>query len=431
MTTLPTPPAGPHVVVLGAGFAGLECVRRLRGSGARITLVDRQNHHLFQPLLYQVATAALSVPDIAQPVREIVRDRPDVTVLMDEVLEIRPGEKRVRLRERAEPLAYDVLVVALGAKTNFFGRDDWAAHCVGLKSLDDAQRIRRATLLAYEQAEELAGIDPTLEAQLLTTVVVGGGPTGVESAGAFAELARQNLAGDFRHIRPEDTRVLLVEASDRLLRAFAPETAANAKRQLEELGVEVRLNTKVTDIQPHLVVLGEERIPCNLILWMAGVGGSPLARQLGAPLDRAGRVLVGPDFTVPGHPEIFVVGDLAALNDVAGKPVPGTCPGALQAGEYVAKVLRARWRGQTTPPPFRFFDKGSMATIGRARAVAEVGKLRLSGFPAWLAWLFVHLIFLIGFRNQVAVFWQWVWSYVTYRRGARIVTGQDASFQVR
>jgi len=420
--------ATPHIVVLGAGFGGLTFCQSFRDPRARVTLVDRQNHHLFQPLLYQVATAGLSAPEIAQPVRSILRDHPNVNVRLDEVNAIDLAARRVQLA--SGPVHYDYLVIALGGVTSYFGHPEWERHAPGLKSLDDALRIRREVLLAFERAENEP--DRAEHDRLLTIVVVGGGPTGVELAGAFAELARHVLRRDFRHIDPGEARVILLEGGDRVLAHLAPDLSASAQQQLESLGVEVRLRAKVSNISEGLVELGDgTRIEAANIIWAAGVSASPLTRSLGLETDRAGRLKVQSDLSLPGHPEVFAIGDLALVLQQNGTPVPGVSPAAIQEAQHVARIigdeLAAPGAGHAPRPAFQYWDKGSMATIGRSAAVAEIGEIRFSGFPAWLAWLFVHLIFLVGFRNKLAVLLQWFYSYCTYRRGARIVTSNGAT----
>lgn len=414
-----------HVVVLGAGFAGLKFCRAFRPRHAQVTLVDRQNHHLFQPLLYQVAAAGLAAPDIAQPIRMILRDCPNLRVLMAEAREIDLPARRVR-HDRGE-LGYDYLVMAVGGRTSYFGHDEWARHAPGLKSLDDALETRRRLLLAFERAE--TETDEQRRQELMTLVIVGAGPTGVELAGAFAELARTVLPHDFTHIDPRHARVMLVDAAPRVLPMFPEPLSAKAQRQLEKLGVEVRLGVKVQNVAPNEIDLGDERIRAGNIFWAAGIAASPLAAQLGAETDRAGRVKVQPDLSVPGHPEVFVLGDLVSLVDPNGVAVPGVAPAAMQMGEFAAGVvtreLSARAQGQAAParPAFIYRDKGSMATIGRSAAVAAVGRFRFSGFTAWLAWLLVHLMFLVGLRNKLSVASQWIYSYLTYKRAARVITG--------
>ena len=412
-----------HVVVLGAGFGGLTFCETFRQPHARVTLVDRQNHHLFQPLLYQVATAGLSAPEIAQPIRSILSDQPHVTVLLDHAVDFKLAEKQVVLGSGA--LSYDYLVLALGGATSYFGHPEWEQFAPGLKSLDDAMRIRSHILLAFEQAEnepDTAGHD-----RLMTIVVVGGGPTGVELAGAFAELTRTVLQKDFKRINPAQARVILIEAGPRVLTQFTPGMSADADRQLKELGVEVRTNTKVKSITQGRVELEGETISAENIIWAAGVSASPLTQKLGTELDRAGRVKVKPDLSLPGHPEVFVIGDMALVLEADGKPVPGVSPAAMQMAGHVARIIEdeiaAPAPGHAPRPMFKYWDKGTMATIGRSAAVAKIGGLEISGFPAWLAWLGVHLIFLVGFRNQLAVLLQWTYSYFTYKRGSRIITG--------
>ncbi|MEW6305012.1 MAG: NAD(P)/FAD-dependent oxidoreductase [Verrucomicrobiota bacterium] len=414
---------GPHIVVLGAGFGGLTFCQKFNHPPARITLVDRQNHHLFQPLLYQVATAGLSAPEIAQPIRSVLADQPNVTVLLDNVTGFNLAAKQVVLEH--DTLSYDYLVLALGGATSYFGHPEWEQFAPGLKSLDDAMRIRREVLLAFEQAENAR--DQAEHDRLMTVVVVGGGPTGVELAGAFAELARHVLRDDFKRIDPAQARVVLIEAGPRVLGTFSPELSASAEQQLAELGVEVRTNTKVKSITKGRVELENGVIEAGNILWAAGVSASPLTKKLGVELDRAGRVKVHPDLSVPGHPEVFAVGDIAFVPDENGKPVPGVSPAAMQMATHVARIIEddLALAGRGPRPPFKYWDKGTMATIGRSAAVAQMGRFEFSGFPAWLAWLGVHLIFLVGFRNKLAVLLQWAYSYCTYKRGARIITGLE------
>jgi NADH dehydrogenase len=412
--------AAKHIVVLGAGFGGLEFCKQFQSPEARITLVDRTNHHLFQPLLYQVATAGLSAPDIAQPIRGILSGQPNLTVLLENVLDIRLDQKQVVLSEST--LTYDYLVLALGGCTSYFGHPEWEPFAPGLKSLADAVHIRSQVLLAFEHAETEAAPDDLQ--RLMTIVVVGGGPTGVELAGAFAELARHVLRRDFRRIDPAHARVILIEAAPRILGNLSPELSASGQRQLEHLGVQVRLNTKVKSISQNRVELDNgETIHAANIIWAAGVSASPLTKKLGVELDRAGRIKVNPDLSVPGHPEVFAVGDLALVPDENGKPVPGVSPAAMQMAAHAARIIENEqaFAGAVARPPFRYWDKGTMATIGRSAAVAQVGRFEFSGFSAWLAWLVIHLIFLVGFRNKIAVLFQWFYSYVTYKRGARIV----------
>jgi NADH dehydrogenase len=413
----------PHIVVLGAGFGGLYFAKAFPSRLARVTVVDRQNHHLFQPLLYQVATAGLAAPDIAQPIRSILRKKPNLTVLMAEVRRVDLGARKVELDNGV--LEYDWLVIALGGQTSYFGHPEWEEHAPGLKSLDDAVRLRRHVLLAYEQAERET--DAARRAELMTTVVVGGGPTGVELAGTFAELARTVLYRDFDHIDPRQARIILVEGGDRVLGTFPPDLSQSALKQLQKLGVEVRLKTKVTAIRAGEVELDGQSMRAGSIIWAAGVGAVGLTRSLGVPVDRAGRIQVRPDLSVPGHDRVFAIGDLATLTDAKGQVVPGVAQGAMQGGTHVAKVIAHEIEtGPRSPaerPAFAYWDKGNMATIGRSSAIAQIGRMHLSGFPAWFTWLVIHLVFLMGFKNRVSVFIQWVWSYLTYRRGARIIMG--------
>jgi NADH dehydrogenase len=413
------------VLVLGAGFGGLTFCQAFRHANASVTVVDAQNHHLFQPLLYQVAAAGLSAPEIAEPARSILSRRKDVTVLMDKATGFDLAARRVHCE--GHTLDYDYLVIALGGVTSYFGHPEWAEFAPGLKSLDDALRIRRQVLLAFERAENEA--DPAVRGRLMTLVVVGGGPTGVELAGAFAELARHVLRRDFRRIDPGQARVVLIEAGPRLLPQLPESLSASALRQLERFGVEVRLNTKVAQIRRSEVELaGGQVLAAENIIWAAGIAANPLATQLGTECDRAGRVKVLPDLSLPGRSNVFVIGDLAAVNDGRGKPVPGVSPAAMQMARHVARLVQHELDSTATAvaprPAFRYRDKGTMATIGRSAAVAKMGRLELSGFPAWLAWLFVHLLFLIGFDNKLTVLIQWAYSYFTYKRGARIITGE-------
>ena len=406
----------PHVVTVGGGFGGLWATRALRRAPVRITLVDRCNHHLFQPLLYQVATAGLSAPDIAAPLRHILRGQRNVTVLMQEVTGIDAAAHRLTLRDGPD-LEFDYLVLASGAGHAYFGHDEWATHAPGLKTLDDALQIRQRILAAFERAE--VSTDAAARAALLTFAVVGGGATGVELAGTLAEIARHTLRHEFRRIDPAASRVLLLEAGPRLLPAFAPELSANARRKLMDLGVDVLTGRAVSVIDAGGLQVGDERIAARTVIWAAGVAASPLARSLGVPLDRAGRVLVSPDLSVPDHPQLFVVGDLAAvLQD--GRPVPGIAPAAKQMGRHAAAMILARIRGGATRA-FRYRDHGNLATIGRMAAVVQMGRLRLTGVAAWWFWLLAHVYFLIGFRNRLVVLINWFWAYWSYQRGARII----------
>ncbi|HEX7119860.1 MAG TPA: NAD(P)/FAD-dependent oxidoreductase [Longimicrobiales bacterium] len=410
----------PHVVILGGGFAGLRCARALRRAPVRITLVDRSNHHLFQPLLYQVATASLSPADIASPIRSILKRQANVEVWMGEVVDVDVERRIVRLDDGE--LSYDYLVVATGVTHAYFGRDDWAPLAPGLKTVDDALEIRRRFLLAFETAEREA--DPEARRRLSTFVIVGAGPTGVELAGAMAEIARQVMPNEFRSIDTATARILLVEGADRVLPGYPPSLSEKARRQLERLGVEVRTGARVTEIENGAVRIGDERIEAGNVFWAAGVAASPVGARLGAETDRAGRVKVAPDLSVPGHPEVFVAGDLAAV-EKDGRPVPGVAPAAIQMGRHAGRAIRAAVAGRERPP-FRYFDKGSLATIGRAAAVAEIAGLRLAGLVAWLVWVFVHILYLIGFRNRLVVMIQWAWAYLMVKRGVRLITGGRA-----
>jgi NADH dehydrogenase len=415
----------PHIVVLGAGFGGLEFCKRFDDQTARITLVDRTNHHLFQPLLYQVATAGLSATDIAQPIRSILSDRPNITVLLDEVESFDLAGKKVVLKENT--LSYDYLVLALGSCTSYFGHPEWEAFAPGLKTLEDAMRIRSRILRAFEQAES----EPSGAAHewLMTIVVVGGGPTGVELAGAFSELARHVLKADFRRIDPAQAQVILIEGAPRILERVSPSMSASALRQLEKLGAHVRTGTKVRNITEGRVDLENgETIRAANIIWAAGVSATPATKKLGVELDRGGRVKVNPDLSVPGHPEVFAIGDMALVLERDGSPVPGVSPAAMQMGTHVAHIIENEiaFPGGLERPAFKYWDKGTMATIGRSAAVAKVGRFEFSGVTAWLAWLVIHLIFLVGFRNKISVLFQWFYSYVNYKRGARIITSPEA-----
>jgi NADH dehydrogenase len=408
----------PHVVIVGGGFGGLYAARALAGQAVRVTLLDRRNYHLFQPLLYQVATAALNPSDIAAPLRSVLRRATNVTVFLASVERVELAGRRVVL-ERGE-IGYDALVLAAGASHSYFGHDDWEVFAPGLKTLEDALEIRRRVLLAYEAAErELDGAE---QRALLTFVVIGGGPTGVELAGALGEISRQTIARDFRLIDPTKARIILLEGGPRILPTFPESLSRSAENALRRIGVEVRTNAIVTRVTADAVWLGGEQVRARTVLWAAGVAAAPLARTLGASLDRSGRVLVEPDLSVPGHPEVFAIGDLCAFLHQTGAPLPGVAPVAIQQGRAVADNVQRRLRGQPTRP-FRYRDKGSMATIGRAAAVAVVGRFRLSGLVAWLAWLLVHIMFLIGFRNRLLVLFEWAWAYVTWHRGARLITG--------
>lgn len=414
--------------MLGGGFGGLAFGRAINTDMAEVVLIDRQNHHTFQPLLYQVATAGLAVPDIAHPIRSIFRKKQGIDVWLDEALSIDPKNKLITLRDH-NSLFYDYLVVGVGARTNYFGHEEWGKFAPGLKTLDDAAVIRQRILYAFEQADLVD--DPVERAKLMTIVVVGGGPTGVELAGAFAELSRSVLRRDFRHIDPKQARIILLEVGDRILQPFHPNLSAQALQQLESLGVEVRLGVKIEDINADGVLLEDDRIEAENVIWGAGVRASRLCASLPGEKDRAGRIKVEPDLSIPGHPEIFAIGDIVNLVDDRGKPVPGVSPAAIQMGQHVAKTLNRELAGKTAKrKPFRYLDKGTMATIGRSKAVADIRGLRFSGFPAWFAWLAVHLIFLVGFRNRISVFISWIYNYFAYRGGARIITGMDQTFRL-
>jgi NADH dehydrogenase len=414
----------PRVVIVGGGFGGLSAAKSLAHAPFEVTLIDRNNHHLFQPLLYQVATAALSPADIAAPIRSILGRQRNVRIMLAEVSGIDTARKEVIADGRR--VGYDYLVLATGARHAYFGHDDWAIFAPGLKTIDDATYLRRRILLAFERAENET--DAEERRRLTTFVVVGGGPTGVEMAGAIAELAKRALASDFQSIDPLCASIILVEAAQRVLTPFDPLLSDKARLSLEQLGVEVRLGVSVTDCSCEGVRLGDEFIPTRTIVWAAGVMASPAGRWLGAEIDRAGRVKVRADLSVPGHPEVFVIGDTAAVADTNGVTLPGVAPVAKQQGHYVARALTARHQGRTAAV-FRYRDFGSLATIGRSRAVAQFGKLRLSGFPAWVLWSVAHVYFLIGFRNRFVVALNWAWSYVTFQRRSRLITGLYARLE--
>jgi NADH dehydrogenase len=445
----------PHVVILGGGFGGLDAARALDGAPVRVTLVDRHNYHLFQPLLYQVATASLSPADVASPIRWILRRQQNVQVLLAEARDIEPDQRCVRYfdgshdptdagsdgpaeagsdgpAEAGHYIRYDFLIMATGSTHAYFGHPEWAARAPGLKTLDDALEIRRQVLLAFEAAERET--DPDLRARLLTFVIVGGGPTGVELAGALAEIAKQSLVRDFRSIRPESAKIILLEGSPSVLSAFPETLRVAARGALEKLGVDVRTESMVTAVDDQGVLwrqasagpsVASERIAAETVLWAAGVAASPLARSLGAPLDRVGRVLVEPTLRVPGRPEVFVVGDLCALEQ-DGKPLPGVAQVAMQGGAHAGRNVLRAIRGEALVP-FRYHDYGNAATIGRGSAVVEMGSIKVSGLPAWLFWLFLHVFWLIGFRNRLAVMSEWAWAYLTFQRRARLITGEKLS----
>ena len=412
----------PRVVVVGGGFGGLQAARKVARQPVRVTLIDRKNHHTFQPLLYQVATAGLSPGEIAAPIRGVLRGR-NIEVLLGEVQDFDLTRHVVKLPDQDVP--YDYLIVASGASHAYFGHDEWEPLAPGLKTIEDALEIRRRVLLAFELAERVAASDKDQGEPShvqLNFVIVGGGPTGVELAGTLAEIARKVLADEFHAIDPKNTRIVLLEGGPRVLPAYPEDLSRSAEEQLRHLGVEVQTSTMVTGIEPAAVLIGKTRIPAAVILWAAGVAASPLGKKLGAPVDRAGRVPVNPDLSLPGHPDVFVIGDLAALKDENGKMLPGVAPVAIQEGKATARNIARDLKGEPRKN-FHYIDKGSLATIGRAAGIAQFGKLHISGFIAWLSWLFVHIFFLIGFRNRVLVFIQWAWSYFTYERGARLITG--------
>ncbi|HJT61752.1 MAG TPA: NAD(P)/FAD-dependent oxidoreductase [Burkholderiales bacterium] len=404
--------SSPRVLILGCGFGGLWAAQALRKAPVQVTVLDRTNHHLFSPLLYQVATAGLSAPSVAGPIRHILADQRNTTVLMGEARSIDVDKKSVLLEDGSR-IAYDYLIVATGSTHSYFGHDEWAPLAPGLKTLEDALEIRRRVLLAFERAEREA--DPAKRAAWLTFAVIGAGATGVELAGTFAEIARHTLRGEFRRIDPHSARVVLVEGTDRVLPVYPPDLSRKAQLQLERLGVTVWVNRRVTQVDETGIAMGDERLSCKTVIWAAGVAASPLGASLGAPLDRAGRVRVEPDLTVPGHPEIYVAGDLAAIEGV-----PGIAPAAKQMGRHAGRNLILFLKNKKTIP-FRYRDYGQLATIGRNAAVAVMGKLKLSGFPAWLVWLVAHIYFLINFRNRVIVLIDWGWAYLTYQRSARII----------
>jgi NADH:ubiquinone reductase (H+-translocating) len=454
-----------RVVIVGAGFGGLNAAQALASASVSITVIDRKNHHTFQPLLYQVATAGLSPGEIAAPIRSILHRHKNVEVLMAEVtgfdLERRVVQTAVQAdsqnaaQNENQEIHYDSLIVAAGASHAYFGHDEWEAYAPGLKTIEDALEIRRRVLLAFELAERRASAGENHDSEShdsdpLNFVVVGAGPTGVELAGTLAEICRHALAQDFRSIDPRRTHIRLIEGGPHVLPAYPEDLSRSALKQLQRLGVEVLTSTMVTNVEPGVIYMSDtaggrtqgrapDRTKMNaaVILWAAGVAASPLGKKLGLPVDRAGRVLVNPDLSLPNHPEVFVIGDLAALKDASGKLLPGVAPVAIQEGGYVAKLIRRELKSGARSssrqggsaevrPPFRYFDKGSLATIGRSAAIAQFGKIHISGFIAWLAWLFVHILFLIGFQNRVLVIIQWAWSYFTYERGARLITGSTS-----
>jgi NADH:ubiquinone reductase (H+-translocating) len=407
----------PSVVIVGCGFGGLEVAKKLGRENVRVTVIDRTNYHLFQPLLYQVATAALSPADIAAPARGILSKFKNIEVILAEVQSVDVDLRKIRLVERE--IDYDFLVLATGARHSYFGHPEWELLAPGLKSLEDAIEIRRRILLAFEYAEKIT--DEAARRAAMTFVIVGGGPTGVEMAGAIAEIARYTLARDFRHIDPSQTRVILVEGESRLLSAFPEDLSAKALKQLVDLGVEVRTGIHATNLTASGLQVGDEFIACRVKIWAAGNYASPIGRTLGAPVDSAGRVMVNNDLTIPGCPEVQVIGDLANFPHQTGQPLPGVSPVAMQQGRHAARNILAMIEGRK-PQRFWYWDKGSLATIGRNKAVADLKFIHLSGWLAWLAWLFVHIVFLVGFRNRLVVLLQWAWSYVTFNKGARLIT---------
>ncbi len=414
----------PKVVIIGAGFGGLTAAREVSRLPVDVTVLDRKNHHTFQPLLYQVATAGLSPGEIAAPIRWILRDRSNIEVVLEEAAGFDLAHKQVMAGQQT--FDFDYLIVASGATHAYFGHEEWAPLAPGLKSIEDALEIRRRVLLAFELAEREA--EQGHVATPLQFVVVGGGPTGVELAGTLAEIARHAMTNQFRKTKPEQSRIILIEGGPRVLPAYSDHLSRKAEEQLQRLGVEVRTSQMVTGIEPGAVWVGGDKTSAAVVLWAAGVAASPLGRMLGVPVDRAGRVLVHPDLSIPGHPEVFVIGDLAALADEKGKMLPGVAQVAIQQGKWAAQMIARDFAGQpqTAPrPSFHYHDKGSLATIGRAAAVAQIAGLELSGYFAWLAWLFIHILFLIGFRNRMVVMINWAWAYLTYERGARLITGRN------
>jgi NADH dehydrogenase len=410
-------PKKPQVIIIGAGFGGLEAAKKLACKDVRLTIIDRTNYHLFQPLLYQVATAALSPADIAAPIRGILSKCRNVEVVLAEVESVDVETRKVKTKDRV--FDYDYLIIATGARHSYFGHDEWEKLAPGLKSLEDAVELRRRILLAFEFAEKTT--DEAERNAAMTFVVIGGGPTGVEMAGAIAEISRYTLAKDFRHIDPSKAQVILIEGNPRLLVAYPPDLSESAKKQLAELGVDVRTGARVTDITESGVKLDGEFIPCRVKIWAAGNTASFVGKTLITPVDRVGRVIVNDDLTIPGHPEVQVIGDLANFSHQTGEPLPGVSPVAMQQGRHAARNILRMIRGRN-PRPFHYFDKGSMATIGRNKAVADLKFFHLSGLFAWLAWLFVHIIFLVGFRNRLLVLIQWAWAYLSFDKGARLIT---------
>jgi NADH dehydrogenase len=408
----------PRVVIVGAGFGGLEAAKKLACKDVHVTVIDRTNHHLFQPLLYQVATAALSPADIAAPIRAVLSKCKNMEVILAEVRSVDVDAKKVKMSDGTE-LDYDFLVLTTGARHSYFGHYEWEKLAPGLKSLEDAIEVRRRLLMAFEYAERIT--DEAARRAAMTFVIIGGGPTGVEMAGAIAEIARHTLAKDFCHIDPSQARVILVEGDPRLLATFPEDLSASALKQLVDLGVEVRTGARATDLTETGVQVGDEFIPCRVKIWAAGNNASFVGKTLGVPIDRVGRVMVNDDLTIPGHPEVQVIGDLANFSHQTGQPLPGVSPVAMQQGRLAARNILAMIDGHKRQR-FYYWDKGNMATIGRHKAVADLKLVHLSGLPAWLAWLFVHLIFLVGFRNRLLVLFQWAWAYLTFNAGARLIT---------
>ena len=412
----------PHVVIIGGGFGGLSAARALRTANVDVTVIDRTNHHLFQPLLYQVATAALSAGDVTAPIRHILRKQANTRVLLAEVRDIDPAAHTVTIDYPDRRISYDYLIVAPGSRHAYYGHDEWEPFAPGLKAIEDAAEIRRRFLLAFERAEK--SDDPLEQEALMTFVIVGGGPTGVELSGAFPTIARKALYPDFRNIDTRKSRVILLEGGPRVLPSFPERLSEIAKRSLEEIDVEVRTNSIVTRVEPDAVYIGEERIPTRTVFWAAGNAASPLGATLGAPLDRVGRVMVEADLSIPGHPDVFVIGDMALVVREDGRPVPGVSPAAMQEGRTAARNIR-RMIGKRPTIPFKYRNKGDLAVIGRSRAIADFGKVQFSGRIAWLLWLFVHIMYLVGFRNRISVFVQWAYSYLTYQRGVRLITSTE------
>jgi len=414
----------PHVIIVGAGFGGLEAAKKITCENVRVTVIDRTNYHLFQPLLYQVATAALSPADIAAPVRAVLSKCRNVEVILAEVQSVDVDAKKVKTVDLE--IDYDYLILATGARHSYFGHNEWEKLAPGLKSLEDAVELRRRILLAFEYAEKTT--DEAARRAAMNFVIIGGGPTGVEMAGAIAEISRHTLAKDFRHINPSEARVILIEGEPRLLAAYPPDLSESARKQLVELGVEVRPSTRATNLTEAGVQIGDEFIPCRVKIWAAGNNASFVGKTLGIPVDRVGRVIVNNDLTIPGHPEVQVIGDLANFPHQTGEPLPGISPVAMQQGRHAARNVLAMINGRK-PQRFRYRDKGTMATIGRNKAVADLKFMHLSGLPAWLAWLFVHIVFLVGFRNRLLVLFQWAWAYLTFDKGARLITRNFQSEQ--